>query len=127
MGEQLRFTVLGPLRAWRGPDEVDLGPPKQRAVLAVLLLGEGAQVSVETLVDAVRGAGSPGSAVSSLRTYVYRLRQLLGPRRSFPWVTATRCPSALTHVHAVPYPMCCGPVGEVLGELQHRHQRQLAR
>ncbi|MFC8247828.1 AfsR/SARP family transcriptional regulator [Streptomyces chartreusis] len=79
MGEQLRFTVLGPVRAWRGPDEVDLGPPKQRAVLAMLLLGEGAQVSVETLVDAVWGTGSPGSAVSSLRTYVYRLRQLLGP------------------------------------------------
>ncbi|MFE5820117.1 BTAD domain-containing putative transcriptional regulator, partial [Streptomyces sp. NPDC056479] len=79
MGEQLRFAVLGPVRAWRGSDEVDLGPPKQRAVLAVLLLGEGAQVSVEALVDAVWGTGSPGSAVSSLRTYVYRLRQLLGP------------------------------------------------
>ncbi|MEV0186424.1 BTAD domain-containing putative transcriptional regulator [Streptomyces sp. NPDC050625] len=79
MGEQLRFAVLGPVRAWRGPDEVDLGSPKQRAVLAALLLGEGAQLSVETLVDAVWGTGSPGSAVSSLRSYVYRLRQLLGP------------------------------------------------
>ncbi|MFF2518970.1 BTAD domain-containing putative transcriptional regulator [Streptomyces sp. NPDC058086] len=79
MGEQLRFAVLGPVRGWRGPDEIDLGPPKQRAVLAILLLGEGAQVSVQTLVDAVWGTGSPGSALSSLRTYVYRLRQLLGP------------------------------------------------
>ncbi|WP_229833783.1 AfsR/SARP family transcriptional regulator [Streptomyces xantholiticus] len=77
--ERLRFTVLGPVRGWRGPDEVDLGPPKQRAVLAVLLLGEGAQVPVEALVDAVWGTGSPGSAVSSLRTYVHRLRRLLGP------------------------------------------------
>ncbi|KAB1140838.1 tetratricopeptide repeat protein [Streptomyces luteolifulvus] len=78
MGEQLRFAVLGPVRGWRGPDEVDLGPPKQRAVLAILLLGEGAQVSVQTLVDAIWGTESPGSALSSLRTYVYRLRQLLG-------------------------------------------------
>ncbi|MGW7383085.1 BTAD domain-containing putative transcriptional regulator [Streptomyces sp. NPDC054794] len=78
MQEQLRFTVLGPVRGWRGPDEVDLGPPKQRAVLAVLLLGEGAQVPVEALVDAVWGARSPASAVSALRTYVHRLRRLLG-------------------------------------------------
>ncbi|TFE37107.1 tetratricopeptide repeat protein [Streptomyces sp. ICN441] len=79
MGEQLRFAVLGPVRCWRGPNEIDLGPPKQRAVLATLLLGEGSQVSVQTLVDAVWGTGSPGSAVSSLRCYVYRLRRLLGP------------------------------------------------
>jgi DNA-binding SARP family transcriptional activator len=79
MGEQLRFAVLGPVRGWRGPDEIDLGPPKQRAVLATLLLGEGAHVPVQTLIDAVWGTGSPGSALSSLRSYVYRLRQLLGP------------------------------------------------
>ncbi|MFK4222295.1 BTAD domain-containing putative transcriptional regulator [Streptomyces sp. NPDC019890] len=79
MPEQLRFAVLGPVRGWCGPDEVDLGPPKQRAVLAMLLLGEGAQVPVDALVDAVWGTGSPGSAVSSLRTYVHRLRRLLGP------------------------------------------------
>ncbi|MER5464656.1 BTAD domain-containing putative transcriptional regulator [Streptomyces sp. NPDC002668] len=79
MREQLRFAVLGPVRGWRGPDEIDLGSPKQRAVLAVLLLGEGAQVPVEAMVDAVWGTGSPGSAVSSLRTYVHRLRRLLGP------------------------------------------------
>lgn len=79
MREQLRFAVLGPVRGWRGPDEIDLGSPKQRAVLAVLLLGEGAQVTVEALVDAVWGTESPGSAVSSLRTYVHRLRRLLGP------------------------------------------------
>ncbi|WP_257153665.1 AfsR/SARP family transcriptional regulator [Streptomyces lunaelactis] len=79
MPEQMRFAVLGPVRSWCGPDEVDLGPPKQRAVLAVLLLGEGAQVPVDALVDAVWGTGSPGSAVSSLRTYVHRLRRLLGP------------------------------------------------
>nr|WP_237519402.1 BTAD domain-containing putative transcriptional regulator [Streptomyces sp. HUCO-GS316] len=71
---------MGPVRGWRGPDEVDLGPPKQRAVLAVLLLGGGAQVSVEALVDAVWGTRSPGSAVSSLRTHVHRLRRVLGPR-----------------------------------------------
>ncbi|MDH2388990.1 winged helix-turn-helix domain-containing protein [Streptomyces sp. HNM0663] len=97
MGEQLCFAVLGPVRGWRGPDEIDLGPPKQRAVLATLLLGEGAHVSVQTLVDAVWGTGSPGSALSSLRSYVYRLRQLLGPTAIRSMRTATGSPPRPPH------------------------------
>jgi len=34
----VQFSLLGPLRAWRGPAEVDLGPNQQRAVLALLLV-----------------------------------------------------------------------------------------
>jgi hypothetical protein len=33
----LRFTIFGPVRAWRGGVELDLGPPGQRALLALLL------------------------------------------------------------------------------------------
>ncbi|RDI69286.1 hypothetical protein DFR76_101824 [Nocardia pseudobrasiliensis] len=35
------FEVLGPVRAWRGGVEVDLGSPQQRAVAAMLLLDGG--------------------------------------------------------------------------------------
>ncbi|WP_313896950.1 AfsR/SARP family transcriptional regulator, partial [Streptomyces sp. GC420] len=80
MRDRVRFTVLGPVRAWRDTAEVPLGPPQQRAVLAALLLGEGAQVPVHQLVDAVWGANAPGSAVGSVRTYVHRLRRLLEAR-----------------------------------------------
>ncbi|MFI2347935.1 AfsR/SARP family transcriptional regulator [Streptomyces sp. NPDC019443] len=75
----MRFAVLGPISAWRGTEEIELGPPKQRAVLAALLLAEGAQVSAGALVDAVWGSAVPASAVSTLRGYVHRLRQLLEP------------------------------------------------
>ncbi|MFD8720208.1 BTAD domain-containing putative transcriptional regulator [Streptomyces sp. NPDC059629] len=77
--EQLRFAVLGPVRAWRGSQEVELGPPQQRAVLAVLLLAEGSQVLASGLIDAVWGDAAPASAAGVLRTYVHRLRRALEP------------------------------------------------
>ncbi|MFF0086999.1 BTAD domain-containing putative transcriptional regulator [Streptomyces canus] len=79
MEERLRFAVLGPIRAWRGEDEIELGPPQQRAVLAVLLLAEGSQVLASGLVDAVWGTRAPASAPGILRTYVHRLRKALEP------------------------------------------------
>ncbi|WP_328497930.1 tetratricopeptide repeat protein [Streptomyces sp. NBC_00414] len=79
MKQQLRFSVLGPLRAWRGGVEIELGPPQQRSVLAVLLLAEGAQVSVGGLTDAVWGPRAPASASGILRGYVHRLRRVLDP------------------------------------------------
>ncbi|MET8948107.1 BTAD domain-containing putative transcriptional regulator [Streptomyces sp. NPDC004542] len=84
MKERLRFSLLGPVRAWRGQDEVALGPPQQRAVLAVLLLAEGSQVSVGRLVDAVWGTEAPASARGILRTYIHRLRKVLEPAGDTP-------------------------------------------
>lgn len=77
MVSELRFAVLGPVRGWRGPEELDLGTPQQRAVLAVLLLAEGRQVPVSALVDALWGSGPPKAAAGTLRTYISRLRQAL--------------------------------------------------
>ena len=71
----LRFAVLGPVRGWRGGVELDLGTPQQRALLAVLLLAGGRQVSVDALVDALWGPEPPRAAVGTVRTYVHRLRQ----------------------------------------------------
>ncbi|MEV0643468.1 BTAD domain-containing putative transcriptional regulator [Streptomyces sp. NPDC050619] len=79
--ESLRFAVLGPVRAWCGERELDLGSPQQRVVLAVLLLRRGRPVTVAELVDAVWGDRPPPSAVSVLRTYASRLRKVLEPGR----------------------------------------------
>lgn len=56
---------------------VDIGPPKQRAVLAVLLLAAGRVVSVDRLIDAVWGDDAPGSATAGLQAYISNLRRAL--------------------------------------------------
>ncbi|MFI8305314.1 AfsR/SARP family transcriptional regulator [Streptomyces sp. NPDC085927] len=78
----VRFAVLGPVRAWRGEQELDLGSPQQRVVLAALLLRHGHPVPLGGLIDAVWGAEPPAAAVSVLRTYVSRLRKVLEPDRN---------------------------------------------
>ncbi|MFD9944687.1 BTAD domain-containing putative transcriptional regulator, partial [Nonomuraea sp. NPDC059022] len=77
MGDDLRFSLLGPVRAWRGGRELGLGSPQQRLVLAVLLLAEGRAVGGEQLMDAVWGQARPRTAVHVLRTYISRLRAVL--------------------------------------------------
>ncbi|MFI6909495.1 BTAD domain-containing putative transcriptional regulator [Nonomuraea sp. NPDC050394] len=77
MGDELRFSVLGPVQAWRGGRELELGSPQQRLVLAVLLLAEGRVVGGDQLMDALWGLQRPRTAVQVLRTYVSRLRAVL--------------------------------------------------
>jgi DNA-binding SARP family transcriptional activator/predicted negative regulator of RcsB-dependent stress response len=78
VSDQLRFAVLGPVRAWRGDHELRLGAPQQQAVLAAMLLRAGTSVSSAELIDTLWGDDVPASADQVLRTYVYRLRKILG-------------------------------------------------
>lgn len=61
----------------RDGSPIDIGPPKQRAALAVLLLADGGVVSVDRLIDAIWGADAPASATASLQAYVSNLRKAL--------------------------------------------------
>ena len=72
---QPRFQLLGPVRAWHGSRELDVGSPQRQAVLAALLLSHGRQVSLTALIAALWGERPPRSAASSVRTYVFRLRR----------------------------------------------------
>ena len=65
--------------AVRDGRELGLGGPKQRAVLALLLVEAGRVVPAEYLAEVLwRGAPPPGAA-KTLRSYVSRLRSLLDP------------------------------------------------
>lgn len=70
--------MLGPLQLVADGSAIDPGGPKQRALLAYLVLHAGEPASLGALIDAVWGEQAPDGAVRSLRTYVSNLRQLLG-------------------------------------------------
>src|SRR4051795_12987933 len=61
----MRVLMLGPLVVERDGQQVDLGGPRQRSVLAVLLLARGRPVSLDRLIDAVYDGDAPPSAVGS--------------------------------------------------------------
>ncbi|CCH21494.1 BTAD domain-containing putative transcriptional regulator [Micromonospora lupini] len=82
MSGQLRFEILGPQRAWYADREIDLGPGKQRAVLAVLLLSAGRPVSTGQIVDAVWPEEPPANGPNVVQKYVAGLRRVLEPDRS---------------------------------------------
>jgi DNA-binding SARP family transcriptional activator len=47
----MELRLLGPVEATNGSDVLDLGPPKQRAVLARLALDTNRTVRLEQLLD----------------------------------------------------------------------------
>jgi DNA-binding SARP family transcriptional activator len=75
----MRFALLGPLQAWCAADELDLGPPQQRAVLALLLAGVGRSTSLATLVDLLWANDPPLSGVNVVHKYIGNLRRLFEP------------------------------------------------
>lgn len=77
MGGELRFEVLGPVRAWLGDVELELGPPQQRAILGILLLRDGTPATPDQLINAVWGPTAPRAAIGVIRSYVSRLRRVL--------------------------------------------------
>ncbi|MFJ3985217.1 AfsR/SARP family transcriptional regulator [Streptomyces fungicidicus] len=77
--ESLRFSVLGPVRAWRHDEPVATGSPQQRALLAALLLREGRTATAAELIDALWGEEPPSQALAAVRTYASRLRKVLDP------------------------------------------------
>jgi YVTN family beta-propeller protein len=77
----VEFWVLGPLEVRIDGRPLALGGPKQRALLALLLLNGNEVVSRDRLIDSLWGERAPESVQRSLDTYVYRLRALLGADR----------------------------------------------
>ena len=75
------FGILGPLEVLRSGRALQLGGPRQRAILALLLLQANRVVSVDRLVEDVWEGHAPEASVATLQTYVFHLRRALGPGR----------------------------------------------
>src|SRR5918992_3791220 len=75
----VEFRVLGPIEAVVAGQLVDLGTPKQRALLALLVSRVGQPVAVDVLLEELWAGQPPPSAMTSLQSYVANLRRVLGP------------------------------------------------
>src|ERR1700754_31598 len=71
------FGVLGPLQIRVNGEPVALGTPKQRAVLAMLLINRNRPVSTDALIEAAWEQFPPPDPRASLHSYVSNLRKLL--------------------------------------------------
>lgn len=77
----VEVTVLGPVGVALDGGAVDLGTPKQRALVAALALSHGRAVSVDTIVDLLWGDAPPAAVSATLQGYVSQLRRVLEPDR----------------------------------------------
>ncbi len=75
--KRLELGLLGPLEMSVDGAVVPLGTPKQRAVLAMLLMNRNSPVGVERLITAVWEGWPPSGARASIHSYVSNLRKLL--------------------------------------------------
>jgi DNA-binding SARP family transcriptional activator len=73
----IAFGVLGPLQMRVSDTEVSLGTPKQRAVLAMLVINRNRPVSIESLLGAAWAQWPPAGARASVHSYVSNLRRLI--------------------------------------------------
>jgi len=76
-----QFRILGAVEVLVDGTPAALGAPKQRAVLAMLLVNRRRVVSADALVDGLWGESPPASAVQSLQVYIHGLRRAVGAER----------------------------------------------
>jgi DNA-binding SARP family transcriptional activator len=76
-GASVSVSVLGPVEARLGPTTAELRP-RERALLAALVLGPPRGQSAETLIDLLWSGGRPATARKALQNHVARLRACLG-------------------------------------------------
>ncbi len=75
------FRILGKLEVLHDGDPIELGSPRQRALLARLLISRGEAVSADRLLEDLWRGEATESTTHSLHVYVSRLRKVLGSDR----------------------------------------------
>ena len=78
LGVAVKFGVLGPVTVTQDGAALNIGGPKQRTVLALLVAYAGSSVSTEAIIDAVWGEEAGSNARRVVQTYVATLRAQVG-------------------------------------------------
>lgn len=95
---RLRFRILGPLAVFADGEPLQVGGPKQRALLALLLLSANRIVPRESLLAELFFELSPDSADHALRNQMSRLRKVLAKAGAEPPRLVARPPGYLLRV-----------------------------
>jgi WD40 repeat protein/DNA-binding SARP family transcriptional activator len=90
----VEFRILGPIEVSGGNGPIRLGGPKQRGVLAMLLIRVNGVVPVEQLAVGLYGGNAPRTAVAQIRDHISQLRKQLGAAAS---LIETRAPGYVLH------------------------------
>jgi WD40 repeat protein/DNA-binding SARP family transcriptional activator len=98
MARRIDFRILGPLVVRVDGSPVPVGGPKQRALLALLLLSANRVVSRERLIGELFADQSVNSADHALRNQVSRLRKVLSPEAGGEPRLVARAPGYLLRV-----------------------------
>lgn len=85
----MEFRILGPLEVVEDGETLDLGPRKQRSLLALLLIHANRVVSTDRILEELWGDESEGKE-NALWVYVSRLRTVLEPDRDQHTVLVTK-------------------------------------
>lgn len=102
----MQWRALGPVEAVVGGQPVDLGPPMQRALFALLLSRVDRPVAMDTVIDDLWSGDPPPAAMASIRAYVSNLRRVLEPDRAPrapATVLCTRAPGYLLNSRGVDF------------------------
>jgi DNA-binding SARP family transcriptional activator/tetratricopeptide (TPR) repeat protein len=101
------LRLLGEVMVYTDGNRVDLGPARQRCVIAVLALDAGRVVPVDQLVERVWGQDVPRRGRATLYSYLSRLRQVLADidslnivRRPGGYTLTTTGTASVVDVHA---------------------------
>ncbi|QES48308.1 regulator protein [Streptomyces venezuelae] len=76
----MEYGILGPVEVRDGGVDIPLDGPKQRTVLAALLIAEGSFLPDSELSRFLWGERPPRTLHAQIYTYVSRIRRTLGPR-----------------------------------------------
>jgi predicted ATPase/DNA-binding SARP family transcriptional activator len=77
-----QYRLLGPLEVFRDGEPLDLGGPKQRALLAILLIEPDRVVTTDKLIENLWPDRAPGKPETAIQGYVSQLRKVLEPERA---------------------------------------------
>ncbi|MFI5800682.1 BTAD domain-containing putative transcriptional regulator [Streptomyces sp. NPDC051677] len=91
----MSFRILGPLEVWAGPRRIEVGGPRQRIVLAMLLLAPDRVVSVDQLIQAVWNGRPPATCRTQIAICVASLRKAFQAAGHTEGVIVTATPGYL--------------------------------